>query len=108
MSYGKRLAAHLEQNQISVRGLGAKLAPERPETGRRLIQRIIAGDKPREHTKARIAEALGVPADAFDGDPEDEEADLLQTLEQMLRLVLANSQEIHGLLERGTERRRRA
>jgi transcriptional regulator with XRE-family HTH domain len=87
-NFGQKLRAELDRQQISVRKLGRTLDPQRPEVARRNLARWIGGyNQPSRLNRIAVAEALGVPAEAFLED-DDEEADPLVDLVRALRRVV--------------------
>lgn len=87
-AFGQKLRAELDAQRLSIRKLARTMAPEHPEPMRRNIARWIGGyNQPSRIHRIAIAEALGVPAERF-LDDDDEEADPLVDLMRVLRRVV--------------------
>jgi transcriptional regulator with XRE-family HTH domain len=86
--FGEQLRKELDTRKLSVRKLGRMIDPERPESARRNLVRWIGGyNSPSRLNRIAVAEALGVPAEAFLED-DDEEDDPLVALMSVLRRVV--------------------
>lgn len=86
--FGDKVRGELDRQRISVRKLAKTLDPQRPEVARRNLARWIGGyNSPSRLNRIAVAEALGVPAEAF-LEEDDEEADPLVDLMRALRRVV--------------------
>lgn len=97
-NFGNKLRSELDRQGISIRELGRRIDPSRPEIARRNLSRWIAGTRPTKSSRVLVAHALGVDPSHFDED-EDEEDD------EMADLVRALLYRIDRKVEEGLDRR---
>jgi transcriptional regulator with XRE-family HTH domain len=108
-AFGQRLAAELERQNVSARELARRMNPADPVLQRRSIARWLApvgsAVNPSPLSRANAAAALGLDAEAFSEDDEEEAAqmpltrddfsllgDLLSRLGPTLSVALGNEQ----------------
>lgn len=83
--FGEKLRAELARQGISIRELGRRMDPAKPDIARRNLSRWIAGTKPTKGSRVLVAHALEVDPSHFDED-DDEEAD--QEMADLFRALL--------------------
>lgn len=58
VTFGENLRRQLAETYTSIRSLAYAMNPERPESARRELHRILAGAEPRRATRQLIGETL--------------------------------------------------
>lgn len=76
--FATRLRTHLDDQQVSVRELARRIAPDNLEPTRRRLNKYLAGEiTPRPENRAEIAAHLGLEPDAFEDEEEESDPVLL-------------------------------
>lgn len=87
LTFAFKLREAIDAKGVSVRSLGRTLNPLSPETGRSNLMRWLRGaHRPSRTSRRAVAVALGLPADYF-GDEDDEEADPAMALLELVRQI---------------------
>ena len=89
LRFAVELRAAIDDKGVSVRALSRKLNPRSPETARSNLMRWLRGAHVPSRTSRRaVAVALGLPADYFGADDDEEEdpvADLVKAIRRIVR-----------------------
>lgn len=86
--FGDQLRRELDSQRMSIRQLAKRLDAQRPEVARRNLARWIGGyNQPSRLNRIAVAEALGVPAEAFLEDDDEEEDPLVALMTALRRVV---------------------
>lgn len=92
LRFATQLRNALDEDGSSIRALAKKLNPQAPETARSNLMRYLrAAHMPSRSSRREIALTLGLPADYFEGD-DDEESDpvaaLMTAINHVVRRVV--------------------
>lgn len=86
--FGTHLRSELDKRKMSIRGLARTIDPQNPEVARRNLARWIGGyNNPSRLNRIAVAEALGLPADTFLPDDDEEEDPLVALMGALRRVV---------------------
>lgn len=89
LAFGRRLRVVMNERDVSTRELGRRLSVRSgritPLAARRTVMKYLAGDVlPSAERRGELAAVLGVESERMSLDEDDEEADLVMALQQIL------------------------
>lgn len=88
LRFAVQLRDAIDESGTSIRGLSRKLNPQSPETARSNLSRWLRGAHvPSRASRRAVAAALGLPADHF-GTDDDEEPDPMVDLLRSIRALV--------------------
>jgi transcriptional regulator with XRE-family HTH domain len=95
--FGTSLRRELDRQKLSIRGLARRLDPNRPDVARRNVARWIGGyNQPSRLNRIAVAEALGLPPEAFLEDDDEEGNPLVALMGAIRRVVRDEIARGHG------------
>jgi hypothetical protein len=75
--FSEQLRREMQRQDVSIKRLGRRWRPDKPEIGRRALQKYLSGaHKPTPETRAHIGASFPEPV-SFDDDEEEDEVALL-------------------------------
>lgn len=88
-TFARRLRVAIDDRNVSIRSVARTLNPESPETARSNLMRWLRGaHRPSRTSRRAVAAALGLPADYFESDDDDEESDPVADLITAIRVIM--------------------
>lgn len=88
LRFSTQLRQAIDEKGISIRSLSREVNPQSPETARSNISRWLrASHMPSRTSRRKLAVVLGLPADHFESD-DDEESDVISVLFTAVRSIV--------------------